>query len=617
MSTIVTRSGKGAALTHTEVDANFTNLNADKAEASAVIPAIEKGAASGVCPLDATSKILATYLPSYVDDVLEYANLAALPVTGETGKIYVALDTNKTYRWSGSAYVYITSGAVDSVAGKTGVVTLVKADVGLGNVDNTTDALKPISTATQTALDLKAPISSPTFTGTVSGITKAMVSLGNVDNTTDAGKPVSTATQTALDLKSPLASPTFTGTVSGVTKAMVGLGNVDNTTDASKPVSTAAAAALLAAVPAQTGNSGKYLSTNGTATSWTTVDALPSQTGNSGKYLTTSGTSASWETLASVPKGMFTKGSSTIVSFVTTGAFAVSTQTQLYLEVNGLILAIASGTVVAMPSAVTGTDYAIWAETAGTLTCTNNHTTPPTANARKIGGFHYAPGGNAAAQSGGNTTPYINQYSFWDLKFKPACQDPRGMTLVAGNFWADIYLLNTDPDVNGTSKYNVTIADGSSPPKVPTKFGGNGTTAYTTLTWWEANEVLAANGKRSASYQEYAALAFGTTEASSLGTDPGSTILNAAYTSRWGVMQATGVMWVWGKDFGGGAAAAGWVANTTGRGQTYQLPNAVLFSGDWLTGAFAGSRCSSWGNSPSTSGYYIGGRGVVDHLLLD
>jgi hypothetical protein len=89
----------------------------------------------------------AARLPSYVDDVIEGANLAAFPATGETGKIYVALDTNKTYRWSGSAYVYITSGAVDSVAGKTGVVTLVKADVGLGNVDNTADSTKSVASA--------------------------------------------------------------------------------------------------------------------------------------------------------------------------------------------------------------------------------------------------------------------------------------------------------------------------------------------------------------------------------------------------------------------------------------------------------------------------------------
>lgn len=52
-----------------------------------------------------------------------------------------------------------------------------------------------------------APIASPTFTGTVGGITKSMVGLGNVDNTTDANKPVSTATQTALDLKLNLSDP--------------------------------------------------------------------------------------------------------------------------------------------------------------------------------------------------------------------------------------------------------------------------------------------------------------------------------------------------------------------------------------------------------------------------
>lgn len=80
-------------------------------------------------------------------------------------------------------------------------LALVKGDVGLGNVDNTTDANKPVSTATQTALNLKANLASPTFTGTVAGVTKAMVGLTNVDDTSDANKPVSTATQTALNAK--------------------------------------------------------------------------------------------------------------------------------------------------------------------------------------------------------------------------------------------------------------------------------------------------------------------------------------------------------------------------------------------------------------------------------
>ena len=78
-----------------------------------------------------------------------------------------------------------------------------------------------ITTATQDALDLKAPLANPTFTGTVSGITKTMVGLGDVDNTADLAKPVSTATQTALNLKANLAGATFTGDVTVETDLIV------------------------------------------------------------------------------------------------------------------------------------------------------------------------------------------------------------------------------------------------------------------------------------------------------------------------------------------------------------------------------------------------------------
>ncbi|UOK18362.1 hypothetical protein SEA_BRUHMOMENT_46 [Arthrobacter phage BruhMoment] len=174
---------------------------------------------------------------------------------------------------SGQAYVPQVAPiqTVTSVNGRAGVVVLAKADVGLGSVDNTSDAAKPVSTATAAALAAKAPLSNPTFTGFVNGLTKAMVGLGNVDNVPDAAKPVSTPQQTALDSKAntvhthavadttglqgaldgkaPLASPTFTGTVSGISKAMVGLGNVDNTSDALKPLSNAEVAALALKAP--------------------------------------------------------------------------------------------------------------------------------------------------------------------------------------------------------------------------------------------------------------------------------------------------------------------------------------------------------------------------------
>ena len=77
-----------------------------------------KGAANGVASLDANGLVPASQLPSYVDDVLEAAKRSSFPTTGESGKIYVALDTGKVYRWSGSVYVEIVAapGSTDAVA---------------------------------------------------------------------------------------------------------------------------------------------------------------------------------------------------------------------------------------------------------------------------------------------------------------------------------------------------------------------------------------------------------------------------------------------------------------------------------------------------------------------
>ncbi|MCE4216154.1 hypothetical protein [Aquirufa antheringensis] len=221
-------------------------------------------------------KITLTDLPTLSTDAANKAYVDASITVDATslvnGKIRLAGDLSGT-----ASSPTIAAGAITDAKIATGINP---TKVGLGNVNNTSDLLKPISSATQTALDakassaslaLKAPIDAPTFTGTVSGITKTMVGLGNADNTTDALKPISTATQSALDLKAsisalnlkantsdlslkaditdlnlkaPIASPTFTGLVSGITKAMVGLAAVDNTTDVLKPISTATQTAL-------------------------------------------------------------------------------------------------------------------------------------------------------------------------------------------------------------------------------------------------------------------------------------------------------------------------------------------------------------------------------------
>jgi hypothetical protein len=129
-----------------------------------------------------------------------------------------------------------TSIAAEKVTGK----ALSGYPSGAGSIT----ASDTILSAIQKLDTLKANSASPTFTGTVGGLTKSMVGLGNVDNTADLSKPVSSSQQAALDLKAPLANPNFSGTVGGISKAMVGLGNVDNTADLSKPVSSSQQAAL-------------------------------------------------------------------------------------------------------------------------------------------------------------------------------------------------------------------------------------------------------------------------------------------------------------------------------------------------------------------------------------
>ena len=201
-----------------------------------------------------------------------YADLAVTTHSEDTTNIHGIVDTSalatKTYADSA-----VTTHSVDTT-----------------DVHGIADTSALALTATvNTALNLKAPLASPTFTGTVSGVTATHVGLGNVDNTSDANKPVSTATQTALGLKadataiselaqdavntaivagtgldktyddtantitididSTVATKTYADgavstAVAALTKSSVGLSNVDNTSDANKPVSTAVATSL-------------------------------------------------------------------------------------------------------------------------------------------------------------------------------------------------------------------------------------------------------------------------------------------------------------------------------------------------------------------------------------
>ena len=243
----------------------------------------EMGVAGGVATLDQEGKVPSSQLPSFVDDVIEVATLDELPATGEAGKIYVTKDTNLTYRWSGSKYVEISAslalGETSSTAyaGDKGKATtdslnahladfnnphkVDKAQVGLGNVDNTSDKDKPVSDATQQLInEVKESINSGNTTITDNltkhiedhnnphKVTKDQVGLGNVDNTSDKDKPLSDAAKEAINEVKTLITSSGTDLSNHikdytnphrVTAEQVGLGNVNNTSDLDKPISNA------------------------------------------------------------------------------------------------------------------------------------------------------------------------------------------------------------------------------------------------------------------------------------------------------------------------------------------------------------------------------------------
>jgi hypothetical protein len=157
-----------------------------------------------------------------------------------------------------------------------GTVTLPNT-TSIGDVSATEIAyVNGVTSAIQTQLDAKlasatasttyAPLSNPTFTGTV--VLPNTTSVGDVSST-ELGyvNGVTSAIQTQLDAKAPIANPTFTGTVAGITKSMVGLGSVNDTADADKPVSTATQTALDA----------KLSLAGGTMTGKITLDGDPTQ----------------------------------------------------------------------------------------------------------------------------------------------------------------------------------------------------------------------------------------------------------------------------------------------------------------------------------------------------
>jgi hypothetical protein len=331
-----------ANTSHTHSIANVTGL---QTALNAKEVTSNKGVADGYASLDGSGKVPSAQLPDSVLGALQYQGV--IPASGTLPTLtkgqYYIISVQGTFTgtsivlhvgdWivgNGTSSGNLAPGvdtvdntdSVSSVNGQTGAVVLAKADIGLANVDNTSDASKPISTATQTALDGKAAVShshsisqitglqtaldtkaatsyvdtqvglkvSTSLLGVANGVatlnssgiipssqlpavaypvtsvntrtgdvvlTKTDLGLSNVDNTSDINKPVSTLQAAAnaqvqafsiqrANHTGTQAASTITGLAVVATsgnKADIGLGNVDNTSDANKPVSVAQAAA--------------------------------------------------------------------------------------------------------------------------------------------------------------------------------------------------------------------------------------------------------------------------------------------------------------------------------------------------------------------------------------
>ena len=185
---VVTKADVGLSNVDNTSDANKPVSTAQQTALNLKLNAALKGAANGVAELDSGGKVPTAQLPDSVLGQLVYqgvwnasTNTPALPAAAAANKghYYIvsvngATNLNGITDWkvgdwavsNGTTWDKVdNTDAVSSVAGKTGAVSLVKGDVGLGNVDNTSDVSKPVSTAQQAALDLKANLASPVFTG--------------------------------------------------------------------------------------------------------------------------------------------------------------------------------------------------------------------------------------------------------------------------------------------------------------------------------------------------------------------------------------------------------------------------------------------------------------------
>jgi hypothetical protein len=201
--------------------------NADATAALVLkLDANKVGAVSGVASLDASGKVPTDQIPaisfSSVKVLKSEAEMLALS-TAVVGSVVIRTDESKNYVLAQANPAVLANwiqlltpaAPVQTVNGKTGTISISATDLGLGNVQNTSDANKPVSSATQTELDKKVDKVTGKALSTNDYTTAEKTKLAGITGTNTGDQDLSAyATISALAAKAPLASPNFTGTVS-------------------------------------------------------------------------------------------------------------------------------------------------------------------------------------------------------------------------------------------------------------------------------------------------------------------------------------------------------------------------------------------------------------------
>ena len=326
-----------------------------------------------------------------------------------------------------------------------------------------------------------------------------------------------------------------------------------------------------------------------------------------------------------------------------TGPHGISLLAGTAVMVGSRLVEFKQDTPVQMPAELkTGSDLAFYACADGSVRASTRFDGLPELPAgqwRLIGGAHIGltlPG--TTARAGGFNGIYwmqadvdaiagFNQWSLWDLFYRPV-SDPRGMVCVGGAFWADIYLCAQDY-AQGSSRARVIVASGQNKPPRPAMQSWviEDDRVYSTG-WYEAQAIALSLRKRLPTMHEFAAAAFGVTERQSSGVFY-ALISNrvTGYTSRWGLEQTTGHLWVWGQELLTDPRAGQWDwrwslynnPQNGGRGGIYAQfgfeasLRAVVLGGSWNTGEYSGSCCASLIASPFWVGDDTGMRLFSDH----